>query len=434
MAVAVAARTLGQVFVRVAQLARLWENQGTATAGTTTTLTDATNERMPIANKNARVGKFLYVFGGTSIGTIRELIDYATLGIYTWVGAATAPDTTSTWILVKVNPNLILDAIASVTRMGAFLQAQPYVSEAIVTNNLLHHYGAMEEWAAGTSSAPDGWTLGGAGAAVARSTTAIRQGLYSASLTPGAGAAGTLTRTLPNEMLRLLDSQSLTLLGFMANTTAADAIVRVTTTNSAGTATNTDRTSTYASDRLEDLRDISQASISVPDNVVSVAVQLRGIAAAAACYFDDIILYGPRLYDYDLPATLIGMEPTIWMETDYGNHRFTLPLVYNHDWHLIKRDGSTARTLHFTKALPSARHLRINGVRAPDVQTTVGSNVEPNPEWLALSAAVNLVRSQPFSDEQRALLRDLQGELDKMERQPEGDTLYGRRIINLENP
>lgn len=52
----------------------------------------------------------------------------------------------------------------------------------ISSKNLLV-WGNMESWSAGTSAAPDGWTLSGLGASVAREATIIKQGTYSAKLT-----------------------------------------------------------------------------------------------------------------------------------------------------------------------------------------------------------------------------------------------------------
>lgn len=48
-------------------------------------------------------------------------------------------------------------------------------------NNLLKN-GSFESWSAGAAVAPDGWTLAGAGAAIARGTTIIRFGEYSAKI------------------------------------------------------------------------------------------------------------------------------------------------------------------------------------------------------------------------------------------------------------
>jgi hypothetical protein len=57
--------------------------------------------------------------------------------------------------------------------------------------NLLYN-GSFEAWNAGTSVAPDGWSLSGAGAAIARNNVTVKQGLYSAAITrSGATAAFT---------------------------------------------------------------------------------------------------------------------------------------------------------------------------------------------------------------------------------------------------
>lgn len=62
--------------------------------------------------------------------------------------------------------------------------------------NLLRN-GDFESWSAGTSSAPDGWTLYGAGASVARST-AHKRGSYSACLTRSGADCSTYYQALGN--------------------------------------------------------------------------------------------------------------------------------------------------------------------------------------------------------------------------------------------
>lgn len=60
----------------------------------------------------------------------------------------------------------------------------------------------LEDWTAGTTSAPDNYTLGGAGAAILKSgpamvdTTDLGTGTYCARITSGAGAAATLTQQI----------------------------------------------------------------------------------------------------------------------------------------------------------------------------------------------------------------------------------------------
>jgi len=57
-------------------------------------------------------------------------------------------------------------------------------------------------WQAGTSSAPDAWTLVGTDAAVAREGSIIKLGVYSAKLTNGASNAAYLSQTLPAEWVK----------------------------------------------------------------------------------------------------------------------------------------------------------------------------------------------------------------------------------------
>lgn len=436
MAVGVANRTLAQVVRETARLCGFIINEGTATAGTTTSLTDANNERTPIAQDASVVGTYIYITGGLAgaVGNAREISSYATLGVFTWIQAVgTAPDSTSTWIRVRVRPQRIIDAIDEVTRRAWRKQAIPWVLESITTNNLLGPYGTFEAWENGASSAPDGWTLGGSGASVARESTTIAQGLYSAALTAGSSAVGTLSRTLSFYSTRELDGISLTLLGAMAENAASDGVVRVTTTNSAGTATNTDRTGTYASNRWQDLDDISSASISTPDPVVSVQVQCRAVASATV-YFDDLVLYGPPLYNYPLDPTITGIGATIWMESAYRSGKFTYPLYYDSDWDISTQDVlvSSPRQLHLKRALPSARHLRMEVYRAPDVQATATSNVEPNPVWLAHAAAVRLLEQEKMTPENVARLGYIRGELERLEKTTEGNTIVGKPVVWIE--
>lgn len=423
MTVAVSQRTLAQVVKEVLRLGGyiVPGAEGTSTAGGTTSLTDAANFRTPTAQAGAVTGKYLWMHSGTGIGQQAEIITYGTIGVFTWSPTLTSPAGDTGWILCTTRPQRAIDAIAEVTRRAAYKQAVPYMSEALVTNNLLQGYGSMEEWASGATSAPDGWTLAGAGAAVARigpdSSNKV-QGTYAAQVVAGGGAVATLTRTIPQDLANLVAGQSLTLLGTMNGLAAGDAVVRVTVTATTTAQTNTDRTLTLANNVWQELSDISQAGIATPKPLSNIIVSLRTLAGATN-YFDDIVLYGPRLYDYELPYSLIGLEPIITMESGYRTLQFTEELHYGADWTIIKQDSAlaispaSARILRFNRPLPSGRHLRIKGYRAPTVQTTQSSNVDPNPSWLAHAATEYLLEGERPTEQTeqrlanvRAWLRD----------------------------
>src|SRR3990167_7225373 len=67
----------------------------------------------------------------------------------------------------------------------------------------LLHNEDFSYWDAGTASAPDGWTLAGSGATVARQTTFASYGAYEAALTT-ASADGTLTQNVPYQLAKQL--------------------------------------------------------------------------------------------------------------------------------------------------------------------------------------------------------------------------------------
>lgn len=62
-------------------------------------------------------------------------------------------------------------------------------------NNYLQN-GSMESWSAGTTSAPDKWTLTGAGATVARNGTNVQDGLYAADFTAALNTATDLGQSI----------------------------------------------------------------------------------------------------------------------------------------------------------------------------------------------------------------------------------------------
>ncbi len=435
MAVVTPNRTVGNIYRDVARMSGQTLNQGIATAGATTSLTDAISEQTPTAQAADVTGTFIYVDVGTSAGTAKEINAY-TLGAMVWSGTVVAPDATSTWVRTRCNPQIILEAIAAVQRLYAFRYPQDYLTEAIVTNSLLSPYGAVEEWAGGAAAAPDGWALSGAGAAVARESTIIAQGLYSQKLTAGGGATGVLTYTVPQDVLAMLDGQTITLQGWIAASVAGDVTVRVAYTNSAGTTTNTDWTSTLTTNRWQRLEDITTAGVVLPDPVVAVTVSLRAVASAVV-YADDIALLGPNLRIYDVPATLIGIQPVIEMETAFGSRIYKEVLRNGQAWLTMPVDSTSSqkRRIQFLTDLPSGRHLRIRGYRASSVVSTTTSNVEMNPEALTLYAAKRVLESLPVTEEIDTRLKRVAAEID-MQKRENPEVMDGRRYkqaIWLEN-
>ena len=78
---------------RTTENATLWD-RGSATAGTTTTLTDTSKNW----TTNVWAGKYVRIFGGTGEGQLR-LIASNTQTVLTWITVGTAPDTTSDYLI-----------------------------------------------------------------------------------------------------------------------------------------------------------------------------------------------------------------------------------------------------------------------------------------------------------------------------------------------
>ena len=63
--------------------------------------------------------------------------------------------------------------------------------------------------------------------------------------------------------------------------------------------------------------------------------------------------------------------------------------------------------------------------------TSATANVEPNPEWLALAAAVRLLKTHPAGGN-KEMLPTLQADLAKMERSPVGNLVSGKSVVWIE--
>ncbi len=93
-------------------------------------------------------------------------------------------------------PRLGSEALASGAVTAPKLAGDLFEAEQFVN---LAPNGGFEFWSAGAAAAPDGWTLRGAGASVAREAATVRHGVYAAALTR-AGADCDLGRSLTRDL------------------------------------------------------------------------------------------------------------------------------------------------------------------------------------------------------------------------------------------
>ncbi|KKN79592.1 hypothetical protein LCGC14_0337960 [marine sediment metagenome] len=149
------------------------------------------------------VGGFVTTLNVTGSTAIRDYLKTSTTG-----GKAVPTTTFETGVFA-------IALTTSSTAVSAFIFGPNTVTAIDTTTNLqnLIKNGGMEHWSVGTSSAPDGWTLTGASATVAREGTTFKLGTYSAAVTR-AGTDLTLSQDVsgihPDFQLNYFDSRVVT--------------------------------------------------------------------------------------------------------------------------------------------------------------------------------------------------------------------------------
>jgi hypothetical protein len=151
-------------------------------------------------------------------------------------------------------------------------------------NNLFYN-GSMESWTAGTSVAPDGWTLTGAGATIAREATIVKHGSYSAAITrSGTNAVFGQTSFYTEIGLPYLKGRQLVIGAWVWASVANVAQVYLTTIASASTSIYHPGDSQWH---------FLTANIYIPDSATNVVAQILVLNTNTTVYVDAAMLnYG----------------------------------------------------------------------------------------------------------------------------------------------
>lgn len=149
-------------------------------------------------------------------------------------------------------------------------------------------WGGFESWSAGVSSAPDGWTLTGAGASIAREATTKKIGDYAAKLTRG-GTNCYISLTLSDYE----DYKGKTVkLGVWVNTSIANAVL-LTIDDGVGTTDSSNHTGGGGWEWLTVTRNIDASA-------TKIEIMLKINTTDGDAFFDDVLLVeGEDLY-FDL--------------------------------------------------------------------------------------------------------------------------------------
>lgn len=397
---------------------------GTATAGDANTITDTVN--LTQAADDDLKGRWVSIHTGTAIGDQRNILSSSASADSLDADAAwsATPDTSSKYIVTRNwRPRQYLDAVASAVRRVIKDHLVPLddldgnIHELITTNDLLctdgNGNGQMEVWTNGAAQAPDGWTIGGAGAAVARISTSneVRRGKYSARLTSNGSALAQLTQDIKH--FERYQGKTVTMRAWVLTNTTARTLLRiadgVTTSTVAGSA---------AAGVWEEL----SLEFTINENPTQLQIDFETTAGGAVVsHWDDVRLIsdGVTIYSYDLPSRLmylLDVREALGSGSAGTQAEDAYGMALGRRSYFIERGANP--TLNFINGyyIPSRNHkLRLSGQAHPALitnsvpATAWAETVEVNPEYVKAYARWYLLNSllpEEFTDQWRLAIRE----------------------------
>jgi len=403
------------IIIDAARKSGLLERAGKATATASTTIAD-TNFLVHGTNNDLR-GRELYIHTGTGADQAIRITSASTASssLITVPTFASTPDTSSEYLLMLPHLgisviDLIKDGIDDAIRNidGRFLLSK--TNQEYVLQDLLWGYGGLQRWTSGAASAPDGMTLAGAGAAMARSTTVPNQMVYSGQMTSGGSAAASLSRSVTQ--YAQYNEMTASLYGWIRSNTASRVTLQVT--DGVSTKTSDALTATNTWYEVGPGKDINLDALTISANPTELTASLNissGGAVVAIASDLRLILGGRNLQRYELPTTNgYGAELTSyrWIHSvlieDYpGSWTWSKNYAISPK-HIKVVDEEGTRFLYILRTDLIGlgnRRLLISGQEGP-VLLTSGTQTTPvranylsaYAAWFALKSIPSLTRSQ----------------------------------------
>ncbi|GAH39300.1 unnamed protein product, partial [marine sediment metagenome] len=289
---------------------------GKATAGADTYITDTNNLIHGVTNQ--LMGYEVYVFTGTNIGKSR-IINSSDATLHKIHFAAMTPDCTTTTEYEVHRKHRVadyeraIDMAIDTAKVAIGRDKLNYyvdkVDTTLVMNDILMGAGQFERWSSGTSSAPDGFTVD-ASATIARESTYVDKGLYSAKLTNGAAAVGYLQWAM-TQYLKYAE-KSFNLYGRFWTGTASRLRAHL------DDGVTTDEYSDYHTGG-SGFEDFEIENFEVDDAPTEFTLQLRTETGGALIgYWDNVrLLSGEPIYEYTLPSypSPFATISEVWIES-----------------------------------------------------------------------------------------------------------------------
>lgn len=419
---AIAEQTVETIILELARSLGDAVVSGTATAGGAATIIDTVNAAF--ADDDALNGAWVAVTGGTNVGDIRQISDYAASSkTITAVSNFSATTQTSTRYIVtrKWSPQQYIDAVAAAVRACMKTSLVPLddltgsLDRLITLGDILstdgNGNGQMEEWSAGTSAAPDGWTKDG-NTTIAREsgTNNVRRGTYSAKMTSNGSALAQLTQDIKH--YDRFSEKTLRLEAWVMSNTASRALIRLG--DGVSTVTATYGTTANVWEELSAELDISNVSTNVQADLEISA------GGAVIAYWDDVRLIsdGTALYQYDLPSRMVYLS-AVQEELGSGTLGTTDEEAYHPPIpsraYSVERGANPKLIFDKQYIVPSKdQHVRLSGQAHPALitsstpATAYTETVEANPEFIKSYARwylLNSVGPDEMTDQTRLMVR-----------------------------
>ncbi|GAH84768.1 unnamed protein product, partial [marine sediment metagenome] len=195
------------------------------------------------------------------------------------------------------------------------------IDETLILNDILMGAGQFERWSSGASSAPDGFTLL-SGSSVARESTLVDKGSYSAKLTNEAGEVGYLQWAYA-QYLKYAEKQ-FTVKGRFWTDTASRVRASLAST------TTDDEYSDYHSggSGFEDF-DIEDFELDDAPTEFTLQLRIEDNDDAISAYFDNVrLLSNENIYEYTLPTypSPFATISEVWIESGTeGVYNYLVP-------------------------------------------------------------------------------------------------------------
>ena len=423
--------TRTSIIVDAARKSGLLAREGKATAGAAGTIADT--EYLVHATDNDLKGYEVYIHTGTGIDQDPRRASASTSSsslMTVTPNFDVTPDNTSEYLVFSPSPvfvsRFIKDGIdAAIRRIRKrFLLSKTNME--YVAQDLLWGYGSMQRWTAGASAAPDGITLAGTGAAVARSTIIPNQLKYSAQLTSNGTASASLSRSVTQ--YAQYNEMTASFYGWIRSDTASRVTLSVTDGVTTKTSDALVPTNTWY--EIGPGKDINLDALNISANPKELTASLNissGGAVVAIASDLRLILNGRSFQRYELPATNgYGSELTsfqwihsILVEDFAGSWTWNKELSISPK-HIKVVDEEGTRFLYILRTDFTGfagRRLLIMGQEGPALITSNAGTTSVDSEYLSSYAAWYTLRSLPEkTTAQRETMNELRNEWESIDR------------------